>query len=158
MEKQYLIDFDGVILDSQDRYGLVMQGSNDLYAWMDYLSTIKWHEFLRECNQIDDSLSTLEQLQKYRKLKGIITAIHSFEEGKEKLIFLRERGIIVPVIYTLPRQKKSEVFIPRPGIVLVDDKVSNCTSWRDDNGEALQFDPKMKVEEKGKIKTLKQLL
>ncbi len=156
--EQYLVDFDGVILDSQDRFVEAMGDNSDLYDWMDYLSSIEWHRFLRECNEIDESLSTLGKLQQYRKLKGIITAIHSLEEGKEKLIYLRENGIVVPVFYVLPEQKKSDIYIPEKGIVLVDDKVRNCRDWRRDKGKALEFDPHYEGDSKEKIKSLKQLL
>ncbi len=155
---EYYIDFDGVILDSQDRFLDVMGSSTDLDEWMDYLASLEWKKFLRECNEIDNSISTLDELQKYRKLKGIITQIHCFNEGKEKLLFLRERGIIVPVIYVLPEQRKSTVIIPNKNLVLVDDKVRNCKQWTNDGGSSLQFDPHSTGNEKGKIKSLKQLL
>ena len=154
----FLIDFDGVILNSQERFVDAMGKNDNLYDWMDYLSNLKWYEFLRECEEIDESLSTLRKLQKMKKLKAIITAIHCFEEGKEKLIYLRENGIVVPIIYTLPEQKKSEVYIPKKNIVLVDDKIRNCNDWRKDNGKALEFDPRYEGHSKEKIKSLKQLL
>ena len=156
--EQYLVDFDGVILDSQERFNAVLDSGADAYEWMDYLASIEWHKFLRECNEIDDSISTLQLLQKLRRLRAIVTQIHGFEEGKEKLIYLRERKIDVPVIYVLPEQKKSSVIIPKKGLVLVDDKARNCAQWTADWGKALQFDPKSSGEEKGKIKSLKQLL
>ena len=156
--EEYLVDFDGVILDSQDRFIAEMGSRTDLYEWMDYLATIEWYKFLRECNEIDESISTLQLLQELKKLRAIITHIHGFEEGKEKLIYLRERGIEVPVIYVLPEQRKSSVFIPNKQLVLVDDKIRNCTQWVEDGGSALQFDPHSKGNEKGKIKSLKQLL
>lgn len=157
MEIKYLVDFDGVILDSQARFDKVMKGHID-EEWFDYLISIKWREFLESCEEIDNSTSTLVQLQKYNKLKGIITAIHSLEEGKQKLIFLRERHIDVPVLYTLPGQQKNEVFIPTSGVVLVDDKIKNVTNWENANGKALLFNPNDTSNDKKIIKSLKQLL
>ena len=156
--KKYLVDFDGVILDSQDRFLEVMKDKKDLYEWMDYLSSIEWFKFLRVCEEIDESLSILEKLQKLRKLKAVITKIHSFEEGKEKLLYLREKGIEVPIIYTLPEQKKSDVVIPNSNLVLVDDSRTNYTDWINAGGDALLFDPKNKSANYKKIKSLKQLL
>ena len=155
---EYLVDFDGVILDSQDRFKSVMKDNNNLYDWMEYLASIEWYSFLRECNEIDESLSVLQELQRYKKLKAILTAIHSFKEGQEKLIFLREKRIEVPIIYTLPNQRKSEVIIPKPGLILVDDKISRVNEWIKDGGEALLFNPNLKKDEEGKIRTLKKLL
>ena len=106
MKEKYLIDFDGVILDSQDRFQEVMKDNINFFDWMEYLSSIEWYSFLRSCNEIDESISVLKELERLKKLKGIITAIHSFKEGQEKLYFLREQNIHVPIIYTLPHQKK----------------------------------------------------
>ena len=158
MFNEYLVDFDGVILDSQERFKRDMKDNLDLYAWIDYLSSIEWYKFLRECSEIDESIRTLNKLQKYKKLKAIITRIHAFEEGKEKLIYLRERGIIVPVLYVLPEQNKSDVLIPKKNMVLVDDNLNNCREWNIAGGSSLLFDPSAKDNSKGKIKSLKQLL
>ena len=158
MGEEYLIDFDGVILDSQERFQSVMKSNTNFYDWMEYLSSIKWYSFLRECNEIDDSLSVLKRLQYLERLKGIITVIHSFEEGAEKLAFLREQSIYVPIIYTLPHQKKSDVYVPKPHTILVDDKKGNCLDWEQAGGKALLFDTKLEQEEKGKIRTLKKLI
>ena len=158
MVKGYLIDFDGVILDSQERFQDAMKDNTNYYDWMEYLSSLEWYNFLRECHQIDDSLTVLAKLQYLRKLKGIITAIHSFKEGEEKLIYLRENNINVPVYYTLPHQKKSDVYIPNNRTILVDDNLKNCIDWELSGGKSILFDRNYQGEEKGKIRTLKKLL
>ncbi len=158
MEKNYLVDFDGVILDSQDRFQADMKDNVDFNDWMEYLNSLNWYNFIRECSEIDESLSVLEQLQRLKKLRAIITSIHSFQEGKEKELFLREKNIIVPIIYVLPRQKKSEVYIPTIYDTLVDDKQKNCDEWILAGGSAILFDSHLEKPEKDKIKSLKQLL
>ena len=158
MVEKYLIDFDGVILDSQERFLKDMKDNVDLYDWIDYLSSIEWNKFLRECEEIDESISVLNQLQKYNKLKAIITRIHAFEEGKEKLIYLREKGIEVPVLYTLPEQKKSAVVIPKKDLILVDDSYENCLDWELNGGQSLLFRPENTTDNKKMIRSLKQLL
>lgn len=155
---EYFIDFDGVILDSQDRFVSSMKNVKDLNKWVEYLSSIAWNSFLRECNEIDDSITVLKELQKQQKLKAIITSIHSFTEGKEKQIYLREKNIMVPIIYVLPEQKKSSVYIPNKNQVLVDDKIKNCIDWELSGGKALLFDSHETSKRKEKIKSLKQLL
>ena len=158
MDKNYFIDFDGVILDSQDRFLMDMKDNVDFNDWMEYLNSIDWYNFIRECTEIDESLSVLEQLQKLKRLRAIITTIHSMEEGNQKMIFLREKNILVPILYVLPTQKKSEIYIPSITDVLVDDKQKNCNDWIDAGGSAILFDSHAKGNEKSKIKTLKQLL
>ena len=158
MEKEYFVDFDGVILDSQERFLEVMRDNINYYDWLDYLSSIDWKQFLQECNEIDDSLSVLKRLQNLKRLKGIITSIHSFVEGQQKLIYLREKEILVPIYYVLPFQKKSEILIPNKLTVLVDDKLVNCLEWKKAGGTSLLFDPMDKEKEIEKIRSLKQLL
>ena len=158
MAEEYLIDFDGVILDSQERFKKDMKDIVDLYAWIDYLSSIEWNKFLRECNQIDDSLSVLSELQRYKRLRAIITRIHAFEEGKEKLIYLRENQIRVPVLFVLPEQKKSDVIIPSSNMTLVDDDPGNCYDWDLAGGKSLLFRPDANDNNSKTIKSLKQLL
>ena len=158
MNLEYLIDFDGVILDSQSRFEVDMKGNTNFDDWLNYLSSIEWYHFLRECNEIDGSLSTLQELQKYKKLRAIITAIHSFEEGRQKLIYLRDNHIEVPVLYVLPEQKKSDIFIPKRNTVLVDDKLNNCIDWNNSGGVSLLFDCNDNTGSKEIIKSLKQIL
>lgn len=158
MKKEYLIDCDGVILNSQERFLEVMKDNKNPIDWHNYLCSINWYLFLRECQEIDESISTLLKLQELKKLKGIITKIHSLEEGEQKLIYFRERDIIVPIFYTLPYQKKSEVFIPKKNHILIDDSKRNCKDWTNDGGTSLLFDAKLTHKEKGKIKSLKDLL
>ncbi len=163
MEK-YLVDFDGVILDSQDRFEDDMKDNIDFNDWMDYLNSIDWYSFIRECNEIDESIDTLKKLEELKKLKAIITSIHSFDEGKQKEIYLREKGIYVPILYVLPKQEKSKVFIPTKEDILVDDKIRKCEDWILAGGDAILFDSNtydtfsVNNVVKRKIKTLKNLL
>lgn len=158
MERKYLVDFDGVILDSQDRFLIDMKDNINPDDWMIYLNSLNWYNFIRECSQIDESLSVLEQLQRLKKLKAIITSIHSLEEQKEKTLFLRENKIIVPIISVGSGLKKSDVYIPNIYDTLVDDKKENCEEWILAGGSAILFDSHANNNEKDKIKSLKQLL
>ena len=60
--------------------------------WFDYLNSLDWYKFLRECNEIDDSISVLKKLQELKKLRAIITSIHSNDEMTQKEI-AKELGI-----------------------------------------------------------------
>ncbi len=153
-----LSDFDGVFLDSQTRFKEVMQEETALNKWMDYLSGIKWREFLHECNLIEGADEVFTELQRLEILKGIITRIHSFKEGEEKCLFLRELGIEVPIIYVLPEQPKNKVYIPNRKIILLDDYGKNCEGWEKDGGKSILYAPDKKRCGKKYVKSLYDLL
>lgn len=154
----YFIDFDGVILDSQDHFLIDMKDNIDFDDWFDYLNSLDWHKFLRQCNEIDDSIDVLRKLQELKQLRAIITSIHSLNEMKEKLIYLREKELYVPVLYVPPKTKKCDVYLPKKDDILVDDKVRNCIDWENAGGTSILFDSHLEIPEKHKIKTLKDLL
>ena len=154
----YFIDVDGVIIDSQDRFLMDMKDNTDFNDWMDYLNSIDWYKFLRECDEIDESFWVLKKLQELKKLKAIITTIHGSNEMKEKLIYIREKEIYVPVLFVPPKTKKCDIYLPSKWDVLVDDKIRNCIDWENAGGKSLLFDSHIEKPEKNKIKTLKQLL
>ena len=156
--KKYLIDFDGVVLDSQAKFDEVMNGNKNFFDWEKYLNSINWHEFYKSCNEIDDAFSTLYKLQMTDRLMGILTTIHSFDEGREKTTILRLNKIEVPVIFVLPHQSKSIVFPPIPNVPLVDDKSENCHEYEKHGGEALVFKPDSLKKSKKIVKSLKELL
>lgn len=154
----YFIDFDGVILNSQDRFLIDMKDNVNYDDWVRYLNSLDWYNFLRECDEIDESITTLKKLQELKKLKAIITTIHGLDEMSEKLSFIRENDIYVPVFYVPPRTKKTAIYYPKSDDVLVDDKIRNCQDWINAGGVAIHFDSHLEKIEKNKIKTLKQLL
>ena len=116
-----LSDFDGVYIDSQRRFLEVMQNETSLVLWMEYLNSINWREFLRECDEMEHATDTFLKLQELKIFKGFITKIHSFEEGREKALFIREKGLDVPIYYVLPMQSKSRVYIPNRKIILLEE-------------------------------------
>ncbi|MBR1386205.1 MAG: hypothetical protein IJ568_05205 [Bacilli bacterium] len=157
MEK-YLVDFDGVVLDSQAKFDEVMMGNTNFHDWNKYLNSINWREFYESCNEIDDAFNSLYKLQINNRLKAIITAIHSFEEGHEKTLILRKNKITVPIIFVLPNQEKSIIYPPCKEDVLIDDKEKNCINFEKAGGKALLFRPKGYYGSKKTVKSLKELL
>ncbi len=153
-----LTDFDGVILDSQKHFEEAMKGEKDSDKWTEFLNGINWKEFIRECDFIPGAIETFTELQKLKILRGIITRIHSFEEGKEKAILLREVGIQVPIYYTLLNQKKSQVYIPKRKIILLDDHEDNYEEWEQNGGKSILFNEYEKSTEKRNVKSLYELL
>ena len=153
-----LTDFDGVYVDSQDRFLEVMQDEKSFDLWMEYLNSINWRTFLKECEENENATETFLVLQELGILQGFITKIHSFEEGKEKSNFIRERGLIVPIYYVLPQQAKSTVYIPNRKTILLDDNYENVIDWEDKGGKSIIFNPNSKKENKKLIKKLDKLL
>ena len=153
-----LSDFDGVFLDSQKRFNEVMKEERALDKWMDFLNGINWKEFLRECEFIEGAPEVFIELQKLKILKGFITRIHSFKEGKEKCHLLRELGILVPVYYVLPEQLKCDVYIPNRKVILLDDDEKNVFEWQKNGGKSILYDQNKKSCGKKYVKSLYDLL
>ena len=156
--ERYLVDFDGVILDSQKKFDEAMKDTTDFDIWYNYLNSINWHEFYASCDEIDDAFNSLNRLQEKKKLKAILTAIHSFEEGNEKALILRNNKIYVPIIFVLPNQDKSIIYPPMDEDILIDDKEKNCKDFENAGGKALLFRPKINYDSKKTVKSLKELL
>ena len=47
-----LSDFDGVLLDSQNKFLEVMKDETDFNLWFEYLTSINWKTFFKTCNLI----------------------------------------------------------------------------------------------------------
>jgi len=153
-----LSDFDGVYVDSQERFLKVMQEEKTLEKWMEYLNNIEWYSFLRECEEMENATETFLELQELGILKGFITRIHSFNEGREKGIFLREKGIKVPIYYVLPEQPKSIIYIPNHKTILLEDQYENAKDWEKSGGKFIIYNPNAKKENKQLIKKIDSLL
>ena len=153
-----LSDFDGVYLDSQRHFSEFMREEKSLDLWTKYLNSINWREFLRECKEMPKATETFLELQRLGILKGFITRIHSFDEGREKSIFIREKGFVIPIYYVLPEQSKSEVYIPNKKTILLDDKEENALDWEMNGGKSIVFDPYSTRDCKKLVKKLDNLL
>ena len=153
-----LSDFDGVYKNSQERFDTVMKDHTELNLWMEYLNSIDWHSFLRECDYIPEARETLLELQKLNILKGFITTIHSFYEGEEKTKILREDGFYVPVFFVLPEQPKTIVFPPTPRTIILEDKRKNALEWEKEGGKSILYNPQIDHSSKSQIKKLSHLL
>ena len=135
-----------------------MQGEKALERWMEYLNSIDWKVFLRECDEIENATETFLELQELKILKGFITRIHSFEEGIEKSVFIREKGLKVPIFYVLPEQPKSNVYLPNSHTILLEDQIGNALDWEQKGGKSILFNPNSELENKRLIKKINHLL
>lgn len=153
-----LADFDGVLLDSQDKHNKMMGSETDFNLWMEYLNGIDWRDFLRSCKEIEGAVDTFLELQRLDILKGFITRIHSFDEGREKCLLLRDIGLYVPIYYVLPMQPKSAVYMPKENTFILDDDPINITQWESSGGKSLLYDSGAKRSTKKIVKKIPNLL
>ena len=135
-----------------------MKNEKSQKLWKEYLNSINWKEFLRQCDEIPYAIETFLELQKLKILKGFIIRIHSFEEGREKLKLLREKGIVVPIYYVGPDDNKSSIYIPNKKTILLDDQRANIIDWKNNGGRTIIYDPVASEENDEIIKEMDHLL
>lgn len=168
MENQCVyIDFDGVILDSEQRMldrkfacGFIDHyDANQYDQYFDYtnLHPEEWDYIIRDAKSINDSVEIIRELQNLRRL-AILTKIHTFYEMRVKVDDLRNhRKINVPIIFVPPGVKKHEVILPN-GQILIDDSKKNVVSWIENGGNGFIFDASIDSDQESKVKSLEFLL
>lgn len=137
-ETYYMIDIDGVILDTEERIAMVAA----LVGWKEAFKIINWHEHIYSSKQINGSLDILREVQQYLLRLQLVTLNHTEEEEKEKICYLRENGIYVPIVSVPKKMSKSFVVPPsfyNGNVVLVDDKLKNCLEWESAGGIGVYF-------------------
>ena len=142
MNKQIYIDFDGVIVDSQNQINeLFRQYGNKITAeWNNRLEKIEWKkEILPNANEINNSFSILRELYEMKKEVHILSRVFSKGEANDKAEYLKERGIFIPFIPSYGRVKKSMVVTPNSSRLLVDDSSDNIIDWNTNNGQGFYF-------------------
>ena len=139
------IDFDGVIMESEK---LLFEEWIKRPNWKElpeeekvkYIINQNWKYILENSSDINDSLYILKHMDPNENM--VLTRVHSLDnEGKEKILFLRNKGIKVPVILAPYPLKKNEIVCAKNNI-LVDDSLKNLEEWEKDGGYPLFFDKK----------------
>lgn len=166
MEKYTLIDFDGVILDTEEK---IIERMNDLHfnttresGYIEYfkyasLHNEEWEYILSESKQINNSIDIIRELESLKKKIAIISKIHTIQEMNAKVNELRKRNIYSPVILCPPDLNKHEVVEPKHQL-LIDDSTNNINSWIRNGGVGLLFNPNLKEDTKDKVRSLEFLL
>lgn len=169
MTKDYtFIDFDGVILDSEERMlerkfdlGLRNHKKEDEFGkYFEYtnLHPEEWDYIIREANSINNSVEIIKELEKRQRKIAILTKIHTLYEMKVKLEDLREnRKIMCPVFFVPPKIKKHQIIIPNKQL-LIDDSKKNIKGWIENGGTGLIFDTSIENNTNGKVKSLEFLI
>lgn len=131
------IDFDGVILDTEKRVKQYMMENN--LRWKEGVKNIDWKRLLIESKEINNSLEILSLVQRERKKIYILTKTHSIPEGVEKVKYLRNKGILIPILFSHSGIKKSQIIVPNNESLLVDDNLENLTDWVEQGGRGIYF-------------------
>ena len=169
MTKDYtFIDFDGVILDSEERmldrkYDLGFhdhKNKSEFEQYFEYtnLHPEEWDYIIREAKSINNSVEIIRELENLKKKIAILTKIHTIYEMEVKTDVLRDDlKILCPLIFVPPGVKKHQVVIPNNQL-LIDDSKRNIARWIENGGEGLIFDKSLEKDTKGKVKSLEFLL
>lgn len=169
MEEKYtFIDFDGVILDSEERmldrkYDAGFHNHKDGKEYDKYFEYTnmhpeEWDYIIREANSINDSVEIIRELEHLKRRIAILTKIHTLYEMRVKIEDLRNnRKINSPVIFVLPKIDKYEVVLPN-GQLLIDDSKRNIYGWIEHGGTGFIFDKALSEDTADKVKSLEFLL
>ena len=125
MSKQKIfIDFDGVIFDTEQR---VVERKNlrpDI-SWNDFFEELDWFELLDEAKVINNAIDYILESQEKTKQLAILTKIHTLIEMEAKVKALRSRKVEVPILFVPPHVKKSQIYLPNNGEILIDESIKN---------------------------------
>ena len=146
------IDFDGVILDSEER--MLERKDNvgfhnhkeekEFDDYFDYtnLHQEEWDYIIRGASPINNSVEIIRELESLKKRIAILTKIHTLNEMKIKIEDLREhRKIFCPVFFVPPGVKKHNIIL-----------------WNENGGKGLIFDRTLSDNINEKVRSLEFLL
>ena len=136
------IDFDGVILDTAPLLfdDWINNPHRHLLTEEDkirYIQSSNWHYIINNSLVINDAIYYLNNISPIKS--SILTKIHSQQEGIEKVIWLREKGIKQSIILVPYRLKKVDMVSAKDNI-LVDDCLQKLREWQQCGGEPILFD------------------
>ena len=168
MDDYIFIDFDGVILDSEERmlqrkYELGLrdhENKSEFDKYFEYanLNPEEWDYIIRGANSINDSVEIIKELESLKRKIAILTKIHTLYEMKVKIEDLREnRNIMCPVLFVPPGSKKYQVIIPNNQL-LIDDSEKNIREWIENGGSGLIFDSTIDKNAHGRVRSLEFLI
>lgn len=157
-KNKILIDFDGVIFDTEKRV-VDMKKSHPNMTWNEFFDKLDWFKLLQESNIINNSINYILDTQDSNNQIAILTKIHTLVEMQAKTEVIRDYGINVPILFVPPHVKKSSIYLPSSKDVLVDDSLKNLRDWKNHGGRGIYFNENLdSVPEFETIKTLKKVL
>ncbi len=152
------IDFDGVIFDTEERIVERKQQRPDI-SWNEFFEKLNWFELIDEAKVINNAIDYILEGQSKSKQLAILTKIHTLIEMEAKVKSLRNRKIEIPIFFVPPHVKKSQIYIPNNGEILIDDSIKNLIDWEQKGGKSVYFNEKLDSSSQFEtIKTLKKFL
>ena len=104
--KKIFIDFDGVILDSEER--IIKQKLSSNLDWDNFFQTVDWFQLLSTSKIINNSVNYILEKQKSYKNLAILTKIHTVNEMLAKTEYIRNKQIEIPIFLFHPAQPKAK--------------------------------------------------
>ena len=137
-KENVFIDFDGVIFDTEKRVVERKKLRPDI-SWNVFFEELDWFELLEEAKVINNAIDYILEAQSKSKQIAILTKIHTLIEMEAKVRALRSRNVEIPILFVPPHIKKSQIYLPNNGEILIDDSVKNLIDWEQKGGRSLYF-------------------
>ena len=136
------IDFDGVILDTEDLIFEEWRKNPNRHSLPEtekikYLKKVNWENVLKNSKPINNSINYLLAMNPNNTF--ILTKIHSLKEGTAKIKWIKKQNIKLKVILVPYYLKKADVVNPNENL-LIDDCLKNLHEWECQNGKVIFFD------------------
>lgn len=152
------IDFDGVIFDTEKRV-LERKKQKPNISWDEFFEKLNWFQLLEESKIINNAIDYILEGQTKSKQIAILTKIHTLVEMEAKVKSLRSRKIEVPILFVPPHIKKSQIYLPNNGEILIDDSIKNLIDWEQKGGKSIYFNEDLEfVSQFETVKTLSRIL
>lgn len=100
------------------------------------IKNIDWKQVLSNSSIIADSINIIKQSTYDIE---ILTKVHSLEEARNKVIFLRNNGINNKIVFVPYLCKKTDIVTAYKNI-LIDDNTDNLKDWQEHGGIPILFD------------------
>ncbi len=127
--KKIFIDFDGVIFDTEKR-AVERRNENPNLTWNEFFDNLDWFQLLDEAKVINNAIDYILDGQTRTKQLAVLTKIHTLLEMEAKTKALRSRKIKIPILFVPPHIKKSQIYLPNNGEILIDDSIKNLIDWK----------------------------
>ncbi len=141
-KEKIFIDFDGVIFDTEKRVVERKELKPDI-SWNAFFEELDWFELLEEAKVINNAIDYILEAQSKPRQIAILTKIHTLLEMEAKVKALRSRNIEIPILFVPPHIKKSQIYLPNNGEILIDDSIKNLIDWEQKGGKSLYFSEKI---------------
>lgn len=156
--KKIFIDFDGVIFDTEKRV-VERKNENPNLTWNEFFDNLDWFQLLDEAKVINNAIDYILDGQTRTKQLAVLTKIHTLLEMEAKTKALRSRKIKIPILFVPPHIKKSQIYLPNNGEILIDDSIKNLVDWKQKGGTGIYFnEEQVSTQEFMTIKTLEKIL